>query len=88
MTSQNMRGKKRILSGYVVSDKNDKTIVVNTERIIQHPLYKKYVKSRKKFMAHDPENVCSTGDKVQIIESPRLSKRKRWRLKKVLEKAV
>lgn len=82
------RGKKRLLNGYVVSDKNNKTIVVNTERIIQHPFYKKYVKARKKFMAHDPHNACKIGDKVQIEESRRLSKRKRWRLKKVLEKAV
>lgn len=88
MVNQSVRGKKRVLTGYVVSDSNDKTVVVRCERMIQHPLYKKYVRRRKKFMAHDPDNSCQKGDKVQIIESRPLSKRKRWRLKSILEKAV
>lgn len=79
---------KRLLTGYVVSDKPDKTIVVMCETMVKHPLYKKYIRKRKKFMAHDPKNQCGAGDKVQIIESRPLSKRKRWRLLKVLEKAV
>ena len=79
---------KRVLSGVVVSDKADKTIVVMVETLIKHPLYKKYIRRRKKFMAHDPENSCGIGDKVQIIESRPLSRRKRWALVKVLEKAV
>lgn len=78
---------KKVLTGYVVSNKADKTIVVNVETLIEHPLYKKYVRRRKKFMAHDPNNQCDIGDKVQIIESRPLSKRKRWRLLKILQKA-
>ncbi len=79
---------KKILTGYVVSNKAEKTIVVMVETLIQHPLYKKYIKRRKKFMAHDPKDECNIGDKVQIIESRPISKRKRWRLLKILEKAV
>ncbi len=82
------RANKRVLTGYVVSDRADKTIVVRCETILQHPLYKKYIRRRKKFMAHDPENTCQIGDKVQIVESRPLSRRKRWRLKNVLEKVV
>ncbi len=78
---------KKILTGYVVSNKADKTIVVMVETLVQHPLYKKYIKRRKKFMAHDPKNECNIGDKVQIIESRPISKRKRWRLLKILERA-
>lgn len=88
MNKLSQRGTKRVLTGYVVSDKNDKSIVVRCETMLQHPLYRKYIRRRKKFMAHDPDNACAIGDKVQIIESRPLSRRKRWRLKKVLEKAV
>ena len=79
---------KRVLTGLVVSDKNDKTIVVRVETLIKHPLYKKYIRRRKKFMAHDPQNECGIGDKVQIIEHRPLSARKRWHLVKVMEKAL
>jgi small subunit ribosomal protein S17 len=79
---------KRVMTGYVVSNKADKTIVVRCETMVQHPLYKKYIRRRKKFMAHDPHNACRTGDKVQIMESRPLSKRKRWALKNLLEKAA
>ncbi len=82
------QGNKKVLTGYVVSDKPEKTIVVLCETMIKHPLYKKYIRKRKKFMAHDPRNECGVGDKVQIIESRPLSRRKRWRLLKILEKAV
>ena len=82
------KGNKRVLTGYVVSDRADKTIVVRCETILQHPLYKKYIRRRKKFMAHDPDNTCHIGDKVQIVESRPLSRRKRWRLQNVLEKVV
>jgi small subunit ribosomal protein S17 len=88
MSNKTQTRTKRVLTGHVVSDKNDKTIVVRCETMLQHPLYKKYVRRRKKFMAHDQDNACQTGDKVQIIESRRLSARKRWRLKKIMEKAV
>jgi len=87
MTAQEQHSNKRVLVGHVVSDKADKTIVVRVDTLIQHPLYKKYISRRKKFMAHDPENECQVGDKVQIIESRPLSSRKRWHLLKVLHKA-
>lgn len=79
---------KRVMTGTVVSDKCDKTIVVNCQTLIKHPLLKKYIRRRKKFMAHDPANECGVGDTVQIIEHRPLSKRKRWALLKVVEKAV
>jgi small subunit ribosomal protein S17 len=76
------------MTGIVVSDKADKTIVVRVETLVKHPLVKKYVRRRKKFMAHDEANECGIGDKVEIIESRPLSRRKRWRLVRVVEKAV
>ncbi len=86
--SNQKRSNKRTLIGFVVSDKNDKTIVVRVETLVKHPLLKKYIRRRKKFMAHDPKNECSVGDKVQIIEHRPLSARKRWHLLKIIEKAV
>ena len=82
------RGNKRQVVGAVVSDKMDKSIVVLTERLVKHSLYKKYVKRRAKFTAHDEHNECRVGDKVLITESRPLSKNKRWRLTKIIEKAV
>ncbi len=80
--------KGRKLVGTVVSDKSDKTIVVNVETLVKHPLLKKYIRRRKKFTAHDPENSCGIGDKVEIIEFRPLSRNKRWHLVSILEKAV
>ncbi|MCK9239745.1 30S ribosomal protein S17 [Desulfocurvus sp.] len=88
MEQQAQSANKRVLTGIVVSDKGDKTIVVRVETLIKHPLLKKYIRRRGKFMAHDPENACGVGDKVQIIEHRPLSSRKRWHLKTILEKAV
>jgi small subunit ribosomal protein S17 len=76
---------KKIYSGKVVSDKMEKTVVVAVTRTFQHPLYKKTVKKITKFKAHDEENKCQTGDKVQIIESRPLSKDKRWEVIKIME---
>ena len=73
--------------GTVVSNKVDKTVVVMVERLVQHPLYKKYIKRRKKFMAHDEHNECEIGDRVLIEETRPLSRHKRWRVKKILERA-
>ncbi|MBI9079071.1 MAG: 30S ribosomal protein S17 [Pseudodesulfovibrio sp.] len=81
-------GNRRVLTGKVISDKADKTIVVRVETLVKHPLLKKYIRRRKKFMAHDPANDCGIGDKVQIVESRPLSRRKRWHLVQILEKAV
>lgn len=69
---------KRILSGVVVSDKNDKTIVVEVERRFTHPLLKKTVRRSKKYQAHDEENSFKVGDKVRIQESRPISRHKRW----------
>ncbi|HNX38336.1 MAG TPA: 30S ribosomal protein S17 [Candidatus Cloacimonadota bacterium] len=78
--------RKMIKQGIVVSDKNDKTIVVRVERQFIHPLYKKTVRRHKKFMAHDETNDAHTGDVVQIMESRPLSARKRWTLHKIVER--
>jgi small subunit ribosomal protein S17 len=77
--------KQRI--GVVSSNKMDKTIIVSVERRIKHPMYGKFVKSTKKFKAHDESNLCNVGDKVLIMETRPLSKTKRWRLVNVLEQA-
>ena len=69
---------KRILEGVVVSDKNDKTIVVEVERRFTHPLLKKTVRRSKKYQAHDEENTFKVGDKVRIQESAPISRHKRW----------
>jgi small subunit ribosomal protein S17 len=82
------RGMKRQVNGVIVSNKMDKTVVVQVERLVRHPLYKKYIRRRNKFMAHDQENTCQVGDLVEITESRPLSKSKRWRVSRILQKAV
>lgn len=77
--------KQRI--GVVSSVSMDKSITVVIERRLRHPIYGKYVKKTKKFMAHDDKNDCNVGDTVKITESRPLSKRKRWRLVEILERA-
>jgi len=69
---------KRVMQGVVVSHNMDKTIVVNVERKFKHKLYKKYIRRSKKYHAHDEDNSCKTGDKVNIRECRPLSKLKRW----------
>ena len=69
---------KRILQGVVVSDKQDKTIVVNVERRFTHPLFKKTVRRTKNYHAHDEANRCKVGDEVRIVESAPISRLKRW----------
>jgi small subunit ribosomal protein S17 len=69
---------KRIMQGVVVSDKMDKSVVVNVERRTQHPLYKKFIRRSKKYVAHDENNACKEGDVVQIQECRPISKRKNW----------
>ena len=81
------RNDRKTRVGKVVSDKMDKTIVVAVEDIEQHKLYKKAVKKTVKFTAHDEENDAHTGDTVQIMETRPLSKDKRWRVVKVVERA-
>jgi len=83
MQERNLRKTKL---GVVSSNKMDKTITVNVERKVKHPLYGKFVKKSTKFHAHDEKNECSIGDTVKIMESRPLSKTKRWRLVEVVEK--
>lgn len=73
--------------GVVTSTSMDKSITIRVVRKIMHPIYGKFVKKSKKFMAHDVNNECKVGDTVKIVESRPLSKRKRWRLVEILEKA-
>ncbi|MFK8103313.1 MAG: 30S ribosomal protein S17 [Saprospiraceae bacterium] len=77
--------KQRI--GLVTSASMDKSITISVERKLRHPIYGKFVKKSKKFMAHDEKNDCNVGDTVRIMESRPLSKRKRWRLVEVIERA-
>lgn len=84
MSERNLR-KTRV--GIVVSDKMDKTIVVAIKDNVRHPLYKKIIKSTIKLKAHDENNSCGIGDKVEIMETRPLSKDKRWRLVNIIEKA-
>lgn len=78
---------KKVRTGFVASDKMDKTVTVAIERKTQHPMYKRVVKQTKKYKVHDENNICNEGDKVRIIETRPLSKTKRWRVLEVLEKA-
>ena len=82
------RGNAKTLTGVVVSDKMDKTVVVLVERLVKHPVYKKYVRRRKRFAAHDENNDCRQGDTVLIIQSRPLSRNKRWRVSKILERVA
>ena len=79
-TQENTAKKSNILKGMVVSDKMDKTIVVSVSRFIKHPKYGKYYKVSKKYKAHDEENLCKTGDTVEIIETRPISKDKRFKV--------
>tara|TARA_Y100001970_G_scaffold290719_1_gene425455 strand:- start:1325 stop:1579 length:255 start_codon:yes stop_codon:yes gene_type:complete len=74
------------LVGKVVSDAMDKTLVVSVERLVKHKLYKKYIKQSKKYYAHDEDNSYKNGDMVEIIASRPLSKTKRWRVLRLMEK--
>ncbi|HYA03985.1 MAG TPA: 30S ribosomal protein S17 [Syntrophobacteria bacterium] len=82
------RGLQKTQTGIVVSDKMDKTVVVQVDRQVRHPMYKKYVRRRAKYTAHDETNSCKVGDRVLIRETRPFSKTKRWRVSEVLERAV
>ena len=81
------RNLRKTRVGTVVSDKMDKTIVVAVKDSVQHPLYKKILKRTKKFKAHDENNEAGIGDRVEIMETRKLSKEVNWRLVKIIEKA-
>ncbi|HPW45371.1 MAG TPA: 30S ribosomal protein S17 [bacterium] len=80
------KGKTKV--GVVVSDAMDKSVTVMVERVFMEPLFKKYIRRKKKFMAHDEKNECSKGDVVMIRECSPLSKMKRWCVETILEKGV
>ena len=85
--AHDVRGKRKTREGVVVSDKMDKTVVVEVQRLIQHKKYKKRLKRRSKIKAHDETNQCGIGDRVLIAETRPLSRAKRWAVRAVLEKA-
>ena len=80
------KGKRAEKIGVVTSDKMTKTVVVRVDRLVKHPIYRKYVRKRKKFMAHD-EQGAKIGDKVKIVETRPMSARKRWRVVEIIQKA-
>ncbi len=82
-----MRGRRKTLMGRVVSNKMDKTVVVVVETLKRHRLYKKVLRRRKKYKAHDEGNICQVGDLVRLVESRPLSKEKRWVVEEILESA-
>jgi len=73
--------------GVVTSNAADKSVVVKVENFVMHPLYHRFVRTSSKFMAHDEDNTCNTGDRVLIEECRPVSRRKRWRVRKILERA-
>ncbi len=89
MTSSSDNKKQRkVRTGVVISNKMDKTVVVEVSRTVIHPVYKKFVRRRKRFMAHDEENRCRVGDEVMIVETRPLSRHKNWRVRKILKEAA
>ncbi len=82
------QGSKKEMVGVVVSDKMDKTVVVQINRLVQHAFYKKYIRKRTRLKAHDEQNRCKTGDTVRICETRPLSRDKSWRVIEVLKGAV
>jgi len=88
MSTPEARKSRKVRTGVVVNNKMDKTVVVEVSRTLLHPTYKKTVRQRKRFMAHDEQNRCQIGDEVMIVETRPLSRHKRWRVRKVLKEAA
>ncbi len=84
---EKQRGVRKTQVGVVVSDKMDKTVVVEVKRLVAHPLYHKIIRRRARIKAHDGNNACQVGDKVLLEETRPLSRNKNWRVKQILEKA-
>jgi small subunit ribosomal protein S17 len=80
------RGQRKRLVGTVVGNRMNKTAVIMVERLIKHAVYKKYVRRRAKYLAHDAGNICGIGDKVRIVECRPMSRRKRWQVVDIIEK--
>lgn len=83
-----MRSRRKVRTGVVVSDRMDKTVVVIVERLVRHPKYRKYLRARKKFKAHDQANACRVGDRVEIVETRPLSREKCWAVRAIVRRAV
>jgi len=81
------RGYRKVREGYVVSDKMDKTVVVEVEDRVKHPKYAKVIRRTRKYKAHDGDNACGVGDRVRLMETRPMSSTKRWRVTEILEKA-
>lgn len=81
------RGTRKVREGVVVSDRMDKTVVVEVQRLVRHSRYKRVIRRTSRCRAHDSQNECGAGDRVLIMESRPISKAKRWRVVSVLEKA-
>ena len=81
------RGYRKVREGYVVSDKMDKTVVVEGEDRVKHPKYAKVIRRTRKYKAHDGDNACGVGDRVRLMETRPMSATKRWRVTEILEKA-
>ena len=81
-----MREQRKSLTGRITSDKMDKTVVVEVQRVTRHPVYGKVIRRHRRFMAHDERNECRVGDTVRILESRPLSRRKRWVVEAILER--
>jgi small subunit ribosomal protein S17 len=81
------RGYRKVREGVVVSDKMDKTVVVEVEDRVKHPKYAKVIRRTKKYKAHDGENACGVGDRVRLMETRPISATKRWRVAEIIEKA-
>ena len=87
VTEQAERNYRKTRQGYVVSDKMDKTVVVEVEDRVKHALYGKVIRRTTKYKAHDEANSCGVGDRVRVMETRPLSATKRWRVVEILEKA-
>lgn len=81
-----MREQRKTLTGRVTSDKMDKTVVVEVQRITRHPVYGKVIRRHRRFMAHDEQNACRIGDTVRILESRPMSRHKRWVVDAILQR--
>ena len=87
MSDTKSKSRRQSLMGIVVGDKMDKTVTVAVERTYMHRLYHRYMKRTSKYAAHDERNECKVGDRVQIVATRPLSKRKRWRVREIIERA-
>lgn len=87
VTAGETRGRRKSRVGVVVSDKMNKTVVVEIERLVKHPVYKRYIRRRKKYRVHDEENQCRVGDVISFMETRPISKNKCWRFAEFVRRA-